>query len=197
METKTENYIRELARPFWESAVQPYGMAVDFWLMAEQMVREMMEATTRLTTAVGATPPTFAPRWLPEAVPVARIQELAECMWDAAGRQFGLAQDHWLAAERHVLSQLRAMAALDAAPDAPAWVKELAGLPPHAYLDRIRVMAYESWQGNANPFGNALDHWLEAEQTVLGAMAALTRGFEAGQAEVRAATMKARASVLS
>lgn len=197
MESSTENHIRELARPLWESAIQPYGMAVDFWLMAEQMVREMTEATARLTTAVREMPPAFAPRWLPEAVPVARIQELAECMWDAAGRQFGLAQDYWLAAERHVLSQLRVIAALDAVPDAPAWVRELAGLPPHAYLDRIRVMAFETWQGGGNAFGNALDNWLEAEKTVLGAMAALARGFEAGQAEARAATMKARASVLS
>ncbi len=115
----------------------------------------------------------------------------------AGGRQFGLAQDYWLAAERHVLSQLRAMAAIEAVPDAPAWLRELVGLPPQAYLDRIRVLAFESWQGSGNAFGNALDHWLKAEETVLGAFAALARGIEAGQAEARAATMKARVSVLS
>lgn len=197
METSIENQVRELARPLWDSAMQPYGMTLDFWLMAEQMVREMTEATGRLTTAVRDLPPTFAPHWLPDAVPVARIHELAECMWNAAGRHVGLAQDYWLAAERHVLSQVRALAAIDAVADVPSWVREVAGLPPHAYLERIRVMAFESWEGSGNPFGNALDHWLKAEETVLGALAALTRGIEAGQAEGRAATMKARASVLS
>ncbi|HYN37979.1 MAG TPA: DUF2934 domain-containing protein [Rhodospirillales bacterium] len=140
MEGNLDERIRGLAQPLWESAARPYGMAMDFWLMAEQMVMEMVTATARLQNKA-VSPPSPPAGELPEGMPVARVRELAECMWDSAGRQYGVAQDFWLAAERHVLAMLR-VSAFPAAEDKNAWTTELASLSPAAYLEQIRLMAY-------------------------------------------------------
>jgi hypothetical protein len=153
-------------------------MARDFWLMAEQMVSELFAAAGRLQLKLAEQPPPLAAGWLPDAVPVARIDELARAMWQAAGDHIGMAQDFWLSAERHTLALLR-VAATAGAPveNAPqAWVKELAALSPQAYLERIRLNAYQSWDAAGRQYGHALDNWLKAEQDVLGAMAAFARG---------------------
>jgi hypothetical protein len=180
MNARTEEQIRSLAEPLWESAARPYGMAMDFWLMAEQMVVEMMTATARLQrAAIGESlPPDWRP-WLPEAMPVSRVREMAECMWQAAGQNLDMAQDVWLAAERHVLAMLRVSALEQTKPAAEtvdAVVTELVALPPQAYVERIRVMAYYFWESAGRQYGQALDYWLQAEQNVLGLLTAAARG---------------------
>ena len=82
MEKAVEEHIRVLAQPLWESAARPYGMAMDFWLMAEQMVLEMMAATARMQDKAISPPPLPRTGELPSAVPVAKVRALAECMWD-------------------------------------------------------------------------------------------------------------------
>lgn len=188
MENVVEEKVRTLAGRLWESAAQPYDVACDFWLMAEQMVGEMLAAAGRLQIKLAEQPPPFAAGWLPDAVPVGRINELARAMWQAAGDHVGFAQDFWLAAERHVQTMLRVCAVPGATDTAQgAWIQELAALTPQAYLERIRSAAYQSWEAAGRQYGQALDNWLQAEQDVLGAMSAYARGAaDAGLPEEKA-----------
>lgn len=180
MTTAAHEKIRNLAQPLWESAARPYGMALDFWLMAEQMVLEVMASTARMQDRA-VNPPPLPPHAgdIPGAAPVRQVRELAECMWESAGRQYGMAQDFWLSAERHVLAMMRAAAqppASGADPRATEW----ATLSPSAYLERIRVMAYFYWERAGRSYGEALDSWLRAERDVLDLMAASAGRTEAG-----------------
>lgn len=174
MEGNFEERIRGLAQPLWESAARPYGMAMDFWLMAEQMVMEMMTATARLQSKTASPPPPPLGE-LPEGMPVARVRELAECMWESAGRQYGVAQEFWLSAERHVLAMLR-VSAFPARDDKNAWLAEIANLSPSAYLERIRLMAYHYWEAAGRGYGQTLDCWLQAERDMLKMMSTATEG---------------------
>ena len=177
MNGNLDERIRGLAQPLWELAARPYGMAMDFWLMAEQMVMEMVTATARLQSKA-VSPPSPPLGELPDGMPVARVRELAECMWESAGHQYGMAQDFWLAAERHVLAMLRVAAfpAESAKESKNAWTSELAGLAPAAYLERIRRMAYYYWETAGRNYGNTLDCWLQAERDMLKMMSAATEG---------------------
>lgn len=163
MTQAVEEQVRALAEPLWDSAARPYGMALDFWLMAEQMVLEMMAATARVQSAMLAEPP--PPRGqLPEAAPVAQIRAMAQCMWESAGRQYNVTQDFWLSAERHVLAMIRAasVGGDDAKP-----IEEISALSPVAYLDRIRANAYGMWEAAGYQYGRALEFWLAAERQML------------------------------
>ncbi len=171
MDQLVEQRIRALARPLWESAARPYGMAIDFWLMAEQMVLEVMATTSRLQeTAVTEAPQPFTE--LPEAMPVDQVRKLAQCMWESAGRQYGMAQDFWLAAERHVTAMMRAAAATSGAGEAvEPWIRDLPRLSPAAYMERIRVAAYHMWEAAGHQYGRTFDFWLEAEKQTLATLA--------------------------
>ena len=172
MDKSIEEDIRNLAQPLWESAARPYGMAMDFWLMAEQMVLEIMAATLRMQDKATSAPPPSVHE-LPSAAPVAKVRELAECMWDSAGRQYGMAQDYWLSAERHVLAMMRAaMVPAPASLSSHPRIFELLNLSPSAYLEKIRLMAYEYWEAAGRGYGRALDYWLQAERNMLSMIAA-------------------------
>ncbi len=45
MNEELEQRIRELAYSLWQSAERPYWRALEYWLMAETMVLELMVAT--------------------------------------------------------------------------------------------------------------------------------------------------------
>lgn len=162
-----EEQVRALARPLWESAARPYGMAMDFWLMAEQMVLEVMSATAQMQSAMLSEPPPLRHESL-DAAPVAQIRALAECMWDSAGRQYELTQEYWLAAERHVLAMVRAASVTNG--NSPA--AEIAALAPSAYLERIRDTAYFMWESTGRQYGRALEFWLAAERQMLAVLTA-------------------------
>ena len=167
-----EERVRNLAQPLWESAARPYGMAVDFWLMAEQMVLEMMSATARMQTIAAETPdlpPDVA--GVPLAAPVERVRALARCMWESASLQSDMSEQFWLSAERHVLTMLRAATACSTSGSSAPWIREVADLSPPAYLGRIRSLAYDYWQAAGEGYGHALDHWLQAERDMLVALA--------------------------
>jgi hypothetical protein len=182
MDEPVEENIRNLARPLWESAARPYGMAIDFWLIAEQMVLEMMSLTARLQDkAINLPAPPV--RGLPSAVPVAKVRELAECMWESAGRQYGMAQDYWLAAERHVLAMVRA-ATLPGSAGGDPMAAELNELSPAAYLERIRIMAYCYWEAAGRGYGQALDYWLQAERDMLSKLTAARGGSTTAASEL-------------
>ena len=175
MDKSVEENIRNLAQPLWESAARPYGMAMDFWLMAEQMVLEMVAATARMQDKATSAPPLPSSGDLPSAAPVGKVlRELAECMWESAGRQYGMAQDYWLSAERHVLAMVRAATTLPlpGSLNSEAWNAELLNSSPSAYLERIRSMAYNYWEAAGRGYGRALDYWLQAERNMLSMMAA-------------------------
>ena len=175
MDRETDAQVRELAQPLWESAAQPYGAALDFWLMAEQMVLEAMASGARMQAQAVQDAPDRMPGMLPESVPVHRITDLAQCMWKNTERQVDAAQDVWLAAERHVLSLLRAAATPERVTPLAKWAEDLVDLPPQAYLERIRTTAYMMWEAAGRQYGNALDYWLRAEEELLGSLAAVAR----------------------
>lgn len=187
MDTQMELRIRSLAHPLWESAARPYGMALDFWLMAEQMILEMLTASSRLATAASGDMAVSAAGDDPATASVNRVRDLAHCMWDNAGRQYELALDCWLSAERHALALSRATTT------AREGARELAAMPAPAYLDHIRVRAYTLWDAAGRRYGNALDYWLQAEQQVLTAIAEASAVGAPDQAEV-AGTARARAN---
>lgn len=167
MDQAVEEQVRALAQPLWESAARPYGMAMDFWLMAEQMVMEMMAASARMSLTMLGEPPA-PPKNAPEAVPVAQVRALAQCMWESAGRHYEMAQDFWLAAERHVMAMVRAAGISDASP----FVQDLSTLTPSAYLDRIRASAYYLWEAAGRQYGQAMEFWLTAERQTLATFTA-------------------------
>jgi len=47
LDNDQEERIRELAYSLWQSAESPYWIALDYWLMAEQIVLEMTIATRK------------------------------------------------------------------------------------------------------------------------------------------------------
>jgi hypothetical protein len=109
---------------------------------------------------------------LPAAMPVDQVRQLAQYMWESAGRQYGMAQDFWLAAERHVMAMMRAAAASGVASQAAdSWIREMPRMSPATYMERIQVAAYHMWEAAGRQYGRALDFWLEAERQTLAALA--------------------------
>ncbi len=175
MNQTIEEQIRALAQPLWESAARPYGMAIDFWLMAEQMVVEMMATTSRLQrTILTEAPPIRGES--PGAAPIAHIRELAQAMWEAAGRHCEMTQEFWLAAERHVLAMQHGWRSESSQADGQTRLQELCKLPPAAYLERIRLTAYYMWESAGQQYGRAFDFWLAAERQTLAMMKAACPG---------------------
>lgn len=183
MDNKTEQRIRDLAEPLWESAAQPYNMALDFWVMAEQMVVDLSRAAARLQLDTSKHVPPFVPPWLPNPAPVDRVRALAQTMWEAAGHNYETAQDCWLAAERHVYAMMRAAAAPGNTNTHDHWARQMAALTPEAYLESIRTAAYFLWEAAGHQYGRSLDYWIEAERSVLHTLTAMAQGYEEGRAE--------------
>jgi len=183
MDKKTEQRIRDLAQPLWESASQPYNMALDFWIMAEQMVVDLSRAATHLHLDISKQVPPFVPSWLPNTAPVDRVRALANTMWEAAGHNYETAQDCWLAAEQHVYAMIRAAAVPENSNAHNHWARQMATLTPDDYLERIRTAAYFLWEAAGHQYGRSLDYWIEAERSVLQTLTAMARGYEEGRAE--------------
>jgi len=179
MKHETRDQIGKLADPLRHAAEARYDLAVDFWLMAEQMVLEVMDATTRVAglSIKEDVPPPEIDLPLPAVVPTDRIRDLAHCMWDSAGRQYGLALDYWLSAERHVLTMMRASsgAARPSSEEARVMAQQYATATAAAYLERIRETAYFLWEATGKQYDGALDDWLKAEKEILDYMASAAR----------------------
>jgi hypothetical protein len=192
MNVKIEYQVSNLAYHLWISAGREYGRALEFWIMAEQMVWELAVASARLSesaTQVGAAAQRTAPAIAAKSVQ--RIRELAYCMWQAAGAEWGRAMDHWIAAERHVTTMLMVPGAmaeisnvepsntgpLDAGPaDAkPSGLNAERNIEPvcnrfsaDEYLNAIRTDAYHMWEKAGREHSeDPLAFWLEAERQML------------------------------
>jgi hypothetical protein len=179
MSVKFEHQVSNLAYYLWLSAGREYGRALEFWTMAEQMVWELAVASAQLSgsaTEVGAAAQRNAPAIAAKSVQ--RIQELAYCMWQAAGAEWGRAIDHWIAAERHVTTMLMVPGAIaglfkpepNTGPaDAERDIEPLYNrFSAEAYLNAIRTAAYYIWEKAGREYGkDPLTFWLEAERQML------------------------------
>jgi hypothetical protein len=168
MNVKIDNQVNNLAYHLWLSAGREYQRAVDFWIMAEQMVWELATASARLSgsavelgAAIERTAPAIASSYLQ------RIQELAYFMWEASGAQCGRALDYWIAAERHVTTMMVVSGEM-----ATSATGEESGGPDdfsaETYLNEIRTGAYYMWEkAGREHSGDHLGFWLAAERQVL------------------------------
>ena len=168
MNVKIDSQVNSLAYHLWLSAGREYRRALDFWIMAEQMVWELTVASARiagsaveLSGAIERTAPAIAARHLQ------RIQELAYFMWEAAGAQCGRAMDFWIAAERHVTTMMVVSGEIANFPDG-----EQNSEPDHfsadAYLSEIRTSAYYMWEKAGRKLSDDhLGFWIAAERQVL------------------------------
>jgi hypothetical protein len=179
MNEPIEQQIHNLAYHLWISAGREYGRALQFWMMADQMVWELAIASARLSgsamevgIAVERSAPVIAARC------VQQIRELAYCMWKAAGAEGNLAMDFWIAAERHVTTMLMVPGAIaglfkpepNTGPaDAERDIEPLYNrFSAEAYLNAIRTTAYYIWEKAGREYGkDPLTFWLEAERQML------------------------------
>lgn len=182
-DAEIEDRVRNLALHMWTSDGKDHRRALDFWVMAEQMVWELATATARLSgTAIGqaaATTERAAP-WMAPGY-LEQIRMLSYAMWEAAGRQVEQTADFWLAAERHIL--IRTMCAKGREEGDPTSARTGTGadrspepFSPQLYLDQIRTLAYYMWEAAGRHYGDALEFWLAAERQYLEAMTATAGG---------------------
>lgn len=180
MNEQTDAQVRRLAYHIWASAEQHYGRAIDFWVMAEQMVGEVAAVTKRMTDmATGQSKRGDAEQGQsvnPADVVEAhseQVRELAHAMWENAEQGLEYSLDFWLAAERH--ARAIAEAALRTAGATVGAERVVAqafqSFSPDHYLERIRRTAYYMWEAAGGHFGRSLDFWLAAERQVLRSMA--------------------------
>ena len=174
MEHDLENEIRALAHQIWRTAGSEFGQtALDFWVMAEQMVVELTADSVRRANAAAVVVAQNAAAW-PSALRALyfyRVRELAHNMWATSAEQNERALDCWLAAEKH-LRMLAESAASVNADRQEALANVLERFSPAAYLERIRETAQQLWQATGNHYGSALDVWLAAERKILDSLTA-------------------------
>lgn len=180
MDTRTQEQVRRLAYHIWASAEQHYGRAIDFWVMAEQMVGEVATVTKRMADRSMGEPeprqsvtPAVTPADLAD-VHADQVHRLAHVMWENAEKRIGYTMDFWLAAERHTLAIAEAaMRTAGATVGAERVVAQaFQAFSPENYLERIRRTAYSMWQAAGGHYGRSLDFWLAAERQILQSMAA-------------------------
>lgn len=177
METDLEHEIRDLAYHIWLTAGNDFSrQALDFWVMAEQMVIEMTADSVRqfhATTALALENAALWPSAL-RALYLYRIRELAHCMWSVSAEQRNHSLDYWLAAEKHLhaLSESVVRATGGALDKEDTLLKAFETFSSANYLEQIRRTAYQLWESAEKQQGSALDFWLAAEQKVLDSLIA-------------------------
>lgn len=171
MNTQMTEQVRQLAYHIWSSAGKEYDRAIDFWLMAEQMVSEISTMTSRIAQAtmgqISDPVPTNAEEF--SQIYTDRVRELAHAMWEGAEKRIEYTLDFWLSAERH--TRAIAEAAMRTAGTSMGAEKVVSqafqSFSSEAYLERIRRTAYFMWDAAGNQYGRSLDYWLAAERQVL------------------------------
>lgn len=176
MENDLEHDIRHLAYDLWRTAGRDFGQtALDFWVMAEQMVIEITANSVRQTNAATAAVVETATAWPPalRALYVYRVRELARCMWSASTEQRDRSMDFWLAAEKHLrlLTESAARTAGAYLGREEALAKTFETFSPADYLEQIRKTAYHLWETAASQHQSALDLWLAAENRIMASQA--------------------------
>ena len=157
--------IREAAYSMWDTAGKPSEMATDFWVAAQKYVASLIA----LGTPSNASPGHLIGIFSPEAH-FHRVQDLARAMSRRSGQQFmATPLTFWLSAENHILTMLAGVAAeARTSQDAIHYLTKISDLSIEEHLRHIEENAYFIWErARRPPFGAALDHWLESEQTIL------------------------------
>ncbi len=85
----SQEELEKLAAALCASAGQSCEMALGYWLMAEQMLLELMFASHCVQVTVHQ-----------------KIRERAYFLWESTGREFGRELDFWLAAERSLFEEV-------------------------------------------------------------------------------------------
>ena len=171
MEKNLEHEIRNLAYDIWRSAGNEFGRALDFWVMAEQMVIEMTADSARRANTAVASAFENAAAWPSalRALYLYRIRELAHCMWSTSSEQRERSMDYWLAAEKHLRllteSATRTVSAGFGKEEALA--KTFETFSPANHLEQIRKTAYQLWETAGRQYSSTLDFWLAAEKKIL------------------------------
>lgn len=168
MEYDLEHRIRNLAYDIWQSAGNELGRALDFWVMAEQMVIELTADSVRQANTAAASAIETAAAWPSalRALYLYRIRELANLMWSASTEQRECSMDYWLAAEKHLrlLTESAARTAGASVGREEAVAKAFEVFSPANYLEEIRKTAYQLWEAAGRQYGSAFDFWLAAEK---------------------------------
>ena len=178
MENDLEHDIRNLAYHIWLAAGGGFGQtALDFWVMAEQMVIEFTADSARRAQETTTIALEHAAAW-PSALRslyLYRIRELAHNMWIASADQRELSLDYWLAAERHLrLMTDSATRTISATSPNLAQSETLTEIfetfSPANYLEQIRKTAYQLWDQAGRQYGSNLEFWLAAEKHMLDSL---------------------------
>ncbi|HRD66938.1 MAG TPA: DUF2934 domain-containing protein [Candidatus Competibacter sp.] len=174
MENDLEHEIRNFAYDMWRSAGNEFGRALDFWVMAEQMVIEITADSARRASAAAASVIETAAAWPSalRALYLYRIRELAHCMWSTSTEQRDRSMDYWLAAEKHLrlLTESATRVTSASLGQEEALIKMIETFSPANYLEQIRETAYQLWETAGRQYGSALDFWLAAETKILDSL---------------------------
>lgn len=174
MEQSLEHEIRHLAYDMWRSAEIGFGQALDFWVMAEQMVIELTaDSVRRANTATTLAFENIAawPSAL-RALYLYRIRELARSMWSASSEQHDRSLDYWLAAEKHLRLLTESVARTTGASlgREEVFLEVFETFSPTTHLEQIRKRAYLLWESAGRQYSSTLDFWLAAEQKILDSL---------------------------
>ena len=177
MENHLEHEIRNIAYDNWLSAGSDLGRtALDFWVMAEQMVVEFTADSARRANIAAASALESMAAWPSalRALYLYRIRELAHCMWSAGTEQHDRSMDYWLAAEKHLrlLTESAARSASVGLGREDSLVKAFETFSAANHLEQIRKTAYQLWEATGRQYGSALDFWLAAERKTLDSLTA-------------------------
>ena len=177
MENDLEYEIRNLAYHIWLTAGSDFSRtALDFWVMAEQMVVELTADSARRANATAVMAVESATAWPSalRALYLYRIRELAYNMWSAGTEQHERGLDYWLAAEKHLrlLTESVARTAGASLGSSELLTETFETFSPASYLEQIRKTAYQMWETAGRHYGSALDFWLAAERKILESLSA-------------------------
>jgi hypothetical protein len=156
--------ISEAAYSMWDTAGKPPGMATDFWVAAQKYVASLIALGTLTNTSPDNLIETFSPE-----AHFHRVQDLAQAMSRRSGQQVMTTPlTFWLSAEKHILTMLAGVAtAAQTLQDTILYLTKIPDLSIEEYLCLIEENAYYIWERADEPFGTALDYWLESERAIL------------------------------
>ena len=174
MENDLEQEINKLAYHIWQTGGNEFGRALDFWLMAERMLVELMADSVYLANSTATSAMEATTTW-PTALRslyLYRVRDLARQMWLASNEQQERSLDYWLTAEKHL--RMVTNAALRTAGAGigkeEALARTFENFSPVEYLEQIRKTAYQLWEAAGRQYGSTLDFWLTAEEKVMASM---------------------------
>ncbi|MBK8184996.1 MAG: DUF2934 domain-containing protein [Candidatus Competibacteraceae bacterium] len=174
-ENDLEPEIRNLAHHIWRAAGSDLSQtALDFWVMAEQMVVELTADSARRANVAGTVAAANATAWPSalRALYLYRVRELAYSMWAASTERHQRALDYWLAAEKHLrrLTESVARTAEANLGKSALLAETFEAFSPAAYLEQIRHSAHQLWDAAGRHCGSTLDFWLAAERKIIDSL---------------------------